>query len=817
MKNIKIEIENLLHENAPDFKIAKLLKEDIKTYFGTLEESFATSGGKDFLFNHTRKIDTFLKLVYKIAIRSMFGDYTPMKNTLPITLVALGSYGREQLCVYSDIDLMIVYKETSGYNSKEMIEKILYILWDAGIKLGHRVHEVDELFEISKTDITIKSSMIESRFIEGSRFLWTEVQNELSRIRHHEQEAYIAAKITEMRELHQKFPMTMEPNLKEGVGGFRNANLVYWIGNILYNVERIKDLPQEIISEKEYKEFRIALEFLFRVRSALHLSTGKKEDRLRLELIPQIATYLAYEDKPEAHMKFAKKVTASLKVIKLYSTIWIDALTDIESPLMVKPDHQDNSFESFLKQLCSVANRPFEVHPTFLQALIHSQKSDILSDEFYNIIRKILSQPHSYSVLQTLLDTQLLGYAIPPLKQIVNLPQFDGYHQYAVGIHSLKAVHYLENINDVTLQAIYSTLKPEEQLLIKTLVLLHDSGKGRKEEHSIVGARLFSSFAEKLNLSSEHIKLGKNIILHHNDMSNTAQREDLHTEQTILKFAAKFPTKLELNLIYLLTYADMNAVGVGVYNEFNRKLLYTLYSQASVAISHGEKLYETSKRLKKERTLQKNALFLTLPRTLKKKILTIPSDLLFIKYTPDKIIEIAQKAKTLENYNYTISNEKFLTIEVIRQDNLDVSYLLHKLARLNIVHMDICKLFSGIKYFKIVFNETVDESELMLIEEVIINALTQTHQLKLTHPNIKKEDIFIDCNHSEEHAIMKLQCADQKGLLSYIINVFDKIGIDICSAKIHTKMNKVNDLFLIEKNGNFCNNTNHIIKELTEH
>jgi [protein-PII] uridylyltransferase len=98
----------------------------------------------------------------------MFGSYMPMKSTLPITLLALGSYGREQLCVYSDIDLMIVYKEVPGYNTKEMIEKILYILWDAGLKLGHRVHEVDELFEVSKTDITIKTALIESRFIDGS-------------------------------------------------------------------------------------------------------------------------------------------------------------------------------------------------------------------------------------------------------------------------------------------------------------------------------------------------------------------------------------------------------------------------------------------------------------------------------------------------------------------------------------------------------------------------------------------------------------------------------------------------------------------------
>ncbi len=816
MKDIKVQIETLLHENAPDFEIAKILKKDIKIYFKTLEESFATSGGKDFLFKHTKKIDTLLQLVYKIAMRSMFGNYVPMKNSLPITLVALGSYGREQLCVYSDIDLMIVYKQSAGYNTKEMIEKILYILWDAGLKLGHRVHEINDLNEVSKTDITIKTSMIESRFIEGSKFLWTEIQNELNKIRHYEQEAYIEAKIDEMKKLHQKFPLTMEPNLKEGVGGFRNANLVYWIGNILYNVERIRDLPKTIITDEEYREFRIALEFLFRVRSALHLCTGKKEDSLRLELIPQIAHYLGYEDTRASHMKFAKKVTASLKVIKLFSTIWIDALANIESGTLIKPKSQNDSFESLLQQLCMVADNAFDAHPTFLRALSNLEMPIELHEKHYQILYNIFLQPHSYSVLQTLLDARLLHYTIPPLEHIINLPQFDGYHQYAVDIHTLKAIEHLENITDVTLQAIYNTLKEEERVLIKLLVLFHDAGKGREEEHAIVSVKLFDSFAPKLGISEEHLRIGKSIILYHNDMSNIAQREDLHSEQTILKFAAHFPSKLELDLIYLLTYADMNAVGKGIYNNFNKELLHTLYQQSCIAISHGEKLYETSKRLKKEENLKRNATFQSLPKTLQKKILNIPSDLFFIKYNLNKIINISQIAETLKNYYYKINNDEFLTIEIIRQNNLDLSYLLHKLARLNIVQMDIFKLFSDIKYFKIVFNETVDESELLLLEELIQNALKKTHQLHLKHPNIDKNDVIIDCNHSEEHAIMRLECADQKGLLSYIINVFDGFGIDICSSKIHTKMNRVNDLFLIQKNGNFCNNSDQIIKKLTE-
>ena len=371
MDKVKAEIEELLYANAADFEIAKILKQEIKTYFDTLEVTFATSGGKDFLVKHTKKIDSLLQLIYKVALRSMFGDYAPMKNSVPIALVALGSYGREQLCVHSDIDLMLVYKEIPGYNSTKMIEKILYILWDTGLKLGHRVHTVEELFEVSKSDITIKSALLESRMIEGSHFIWTETENAITQMRHDNIEEYMRLKLEEQENKHQKFPLTMEPNLKEGVGGFRDANLVYWIGKILYNVNNIKNLPSDIVDEKDYRSFRIALEFLFRVRSALHLATHKKEDKLRLDLIPSISALLGYPQTKSGHMKFARKVTESLKIIRLYSKIWIDKLTH----QYITADQNKNyiypteeTFNGLLEQLNKEAKKPFYAHPTFLQS-----------------------------------------------------------------------------------------------------------------------------------------------------------------------------------------------------------------------------------------------------------------------------------------------------------------------------------------------------------------------------------------------------------------------------------------------------------------
>jgi [protein-PII] uridylyltransferase len=188
-----------------------------------------------------------------------------------------------------------------------------------------------------------------------------------------------------------------------------------------------------------------------------------------------------------------------------------------------------------------------------------------------------------------------------------------------------------------------------------------------------------------------------------------------------------------------------------------------------------------------------------------------------MKYSPKKIIDISNIAKKLQgekNYHFEIKTCDFLTIEVIRKDNFDISYLLHKLSRLNLVHMDICKLFSNIKYFKLSFNEIIHAEEVPTIEDFIVKALTTTHKLNLTSPNIEPNNMTINCNHSQEYAMLQLQCTDQKGLLSYLIQIFDDLKIDISSAKIHTKSNKVSDLFLIEKNGNFCHNTELLTKKI---
>ena len=821
MENLKKQIETLLYEDPDSFAIAKALKEHIKRYFETLPESFADTGGKDFLIRHTRHIDALLKLIFHVAMRRAFGEYLPLKNSLPVTLVAMGSYGREQLCVYSDIDLMILYKEVPGYNTQMIIEKVLYLIWDSGLKLGHRVHQIDELAKISRGDITIKTALIESRFIDGSHALWTEAQNVLARIRKDRIDDFVRYRLEERNAQYRKDPITMEPNLKEGTGGFRDANLIYWIGSCYYGIGAIKDLPPHIVKEEEYKPFRIALEFLFRVRSALHLVAGKKEDKLRLELLPDVSKLLGYDEGYNAQLKFAQKTIEALKTIRLYSLIWSERLTGIYLPvcdnaLVVKAPETPTSFTKLLQHLCRHAENVFEAHPTLLDALAHTERPDRPHKTLLKIIASFFEQPHAYSILEALSLSKTLRYVIPPMRKVVSLPQFDGYHHFAVDIHSLRSLYHLERIEEDYLRSLYETLSKRDKRLVKLTTFLHDAGKGRKRDHHQVGASLFKVFAAKLGMNEEEIKRGERLIQYHTLMSNVAQREDIYNEKIVFGFASHFPDTTLLKMIYLLTYADLKGVGGDIYNSFTAKLLRTLYKHAVDALEHRTILDEAAKRAKKEAALRRHPQFRALRQSQQRKILSIPSNLLFLRYGTQRIMDIVLKAFETDNYSYHISNDINLTIEIIRAHSINLSYLLGKLHALEVVNMDISKLFDGKKYFKIDFAHRVDESEIPLIERIVHESFDCDRSYPLRKPTLKAEDIDIDCDHSKSYAVMHLRAPDQKGLLAYVIKLFDSLGIDIVTAKVHTIKKRTRDLFLIEKNGNFCHNTELIIRKLTD-
>ncbi|WP_201352878.1 HD domain-containing protein [Hydrogenimonas urashimensis] len=840
--DLTVEIESLLNQDAPDFQISKLLKQAIKEYLDNLEEIFKETQGKAFFVHHTRKIDYFLSIIYKVVLRKMFREFQPMRNSVPIALVALGSYGREQLCVYSDIDLMIVYKEIPGYNIREIIEKILYIAWDAGFQLGHRVHEIAELSDVAEEDITIKTALMESRFIIGSNFIWMETQRELGLIRRKKPKEYVLSKLEEAEARHTKHPVTMEPNIKECVGGIRDANLAFWIASVRHHVSRLRELVGGVIDEADYAEYRSALEFIFRVRSALHLSAKKKEDTLRLELVPNVTDLLGIEKRnpQKAQKELVTRTLHSLDIIRKKSSYWVGLLSRpylfdarhipllkkemvepgifrCQDTLYARRNLKPRTFLSYLKLLLKEAARfPVVTDASFEHLIDRTEVPKSKGKQLTTAIRQIFYLPYSASVIKALYRSGKLPQTIPPMKRIMYLPQFDGYHHYPVDLHSYHTLLALDNLRHELLKPMFEGLDRDSRAMLKLVALLHDAGKGRIRDHRDVGADLFKIYAKKLGLGEELIKEGILLIRHHTRMTYTIHNEDIYDESTVSRFVAPLSNRKLLDMLFILTYCDVNAVGENVYNAFTERMLKTLYFAAVEMLEKPAIIDETAKRLRREHALRRILEFKELPRSLQKKILSIESNLFFIKHSTKEILDIAKRARTVLDYDMQITAGETLKIEIYRKIPINLGYLLGKLSHLELVTMEIFKLFDGVKYFVLEFNDTIADEEIPMVEQIIHDSFDMNKKIKLKKPLIKPREITIDCEHTKTYALMQIKTANQRGLMAYVAHYFDELGIDIATAVITTRKDRVNDLFLIEKNGKFCENRDLIVKKLTD-
>jgi len=831
--DIQLQIEDIIEKKGSDFELSKLFKAYIKEYKTSLPQLFEKNQGKDFLVKHTRKLDSIISLMYKTILRRLFGNYMPMRSAIPIAIVALGSYGREQLCVHSDIDLLIVYEEVEGFNTQLIIEKLFYLALDSGLKLGHRVHNVTDLFHSANEDITIRTALMESRFITGAPFAWQATQKELTKIRLYNQKEFILAKVEEAQVRRKKYPNSMQPNIKESVGGLRDTQLLYWIAQTIYGVRNLKELGHKLFSEEEYREYRVAIELLFRVRSALHLIANKQEDRLLLEYMPQVTQLLGFQD----DKKMASKVLQAQWRINNFTQIFTKKMVrpyivdmnyvrevkkhrlsqgiyEYNSRLFASYNLKYRSINFLLELLVSLDDKFYHFDAGILNQFTYTKISHPLTKKTYGLLKELFKREHSYSFFKLFYDAGILHKLFANFRKVLHLPQFDGYHHYPVDIHSLKSVEALENIKEPFIQQLCNELNEEERVLLKIVTLFHDTGKGRKQDHSEVGAKLIVAFAQHIKLKEESIERAVTLIKQHVTMSSVAFKENIHNEKTLYKFMSNIKDSKNLKLLYILTYADINGVGGDTYNSFNSKLLYDLYINALEIAQNSDRITDASKRLNIEKRVKNLEEFKALGRVLQKKILTVESNLFFFKHTPKDILKIAKKAKEVKEYNFTISTEGSLSIEIYRKIPLNIGYLLATLNRLDVGSMEIFTLFNDIKYFKISFTKNIEEYELEYITDVVENAFDMDRNLKLKSINIKREEIDIDCEHSLVHAELKINTTNQLGLLAYVMHIFEELDINIVTAKIHSSKYKVRDSFLMEKRDNICENIENIYKLL---
>jgi len=810
--------EIVIYNSNNDFEISKAIKNSIKNY---LNKIHSIESGKDFFVKHTKKMDEFISLIYKYLIKKNFEEFAPPINSIPITIIALGSYGREQLSIYSDIDIMIVYKNIKGFNTKEMIENFITMLWDLGLKIGHRVHEINDLFKASEEDITIKTAILESRFIIGSKFLWYETQNQLNKIKNYNKKEYILAKYNEMLSRHKKYPISMEPNIKEGFGGIRDSNTLLWLTKVIFNYPNNSYLIPKYATEEEFKDYRSSLEFLFKTRVYLHLVAKKKIDTVYLQYQRDIALNMGYKDSPrlKAERKFIRDLLKSLWKINTFCEIMIKKIIKpylyshtftqiknkrIEKNLYLCDETLYSNFET-KDTFKSYIEKMTKIHQTFKKCDISivynlKRKYKIINK---NLIKSFFYNKNIYSVFFALYRADLLGKIFPAFEKIKNLAQFDGYHQYPVDIHSLYTLKELDE---------FQKLNEEDKAILRFSAFFHDLGKGRMEEHSITGAKIAKEAAEKINMPNPQIIY--KLIRHHTLMSNTAQREDIFNDKVIFSFASIIENKQFLDLLYILTIADIKAVGKDVFTSFKANLLKTLYENTLNALQNKELLSEIGIRKRKEKILQKKEEFISLPSAFRKNVLKSPSNQLFLQNSVNKILNLLYWLKDVKEIKYKFENDRYLIIHIAKNNkyNFSLGWFIEKLSKLNLIHLSVYKI-GDIKYFKVEFDEKIEEFDFPVIEEWIKEAFNEKKEIKhkLT---FKKEEFEIECNHSQNYASLKIKTKDVKGIVSTIMNAFDKFDINIEDVKITSQKNIARDLFIIPKESGFCEKKDEILKRL---
>ncbi|RUY00390.1 [protein-PII] uridylyltransferase, partial [Mesorhizobium sp. M7A.F.Ca.CA.004.04.1.1] len=581
-------------------------------------------------------MDEIIRALYDFAVTHVYRVKNP-SSAERMAVVAVGGYGRGTLAPGSDIDLLFLlpYKQTPW--GEQTVEYMLYMLWDLGLKVGHATRNIDECLRLSRTDVTIRTSILEARFLWGEEKLYDELMlrfdHEVVRTTGPE---YVQAKLAERDDRHAKAGESrylVEPNVKDGKGGLRDLQTLFWIGKYFYRVRTGEELVDKgVFTEGEYREFQKAEDFLWAVRCHMHFLTGKAEERLHFDIQREIAERLGYTTHPglSAVERFMKHYFLVAKDVGDLTRIFCAALEEEQAKHVpgfnrifltfsrrkrklagtsdfIVDNHRiniadDQVFErdpvNLLRLFWFADKHGLEFHPDALKLLTRSlglvNKSLRRDEEANRLFLDILTSDRNAELnLRRMNEAGLLGRLIPDFGKIVAMMQFSMYHHYTVDEHLIRCIGVLAEIergDGEKVHPLSHTLMPglkKSREALYVAVLLHDIAKGRPEDHSEAGARIARRICPHMGLSPADTETVAWLVENHLVMSMTAQTRDLNDRKTIEDFAAIVQSVERLKLLLILTVCDIRGVGPGVWNGWKGQLLRTLYYETELLLTGG--------------------------------------------------------------------------------------------------------------------------------------------------------------------------------------------------------------------------------------
>jgi [protein-PII] uridylyltransferase len=591
--------------------------------------------------------DEIIRILYSAATRHLYRSTIP-SGAERMAVVATGGYGRGLMAPESDIDLLFIlpYKQTAW--GEQVAEAILYCLWDMGLKVGHATRSVDESIRQARGDMTIRTAILETRFLTGDRPLYDELVERFDKeVVQGTAAEFVTAKLAEREERHRRAGQSrylVEPNVKDGKGGLRDLHTLFWIAKYVYRVRETDELLERgVFDAQEYRIFRRCADFLWSVRCNIHFFAGRAEERLSFDIQREIAVRLGYTSHPgmqdvERFMKHyflvakdvgdltaflcAKLEDQQAKPAPVLSRVMArlrpsvarrrvpdgdDFIVDNNRINLAGPDVFKHDPVNIMRIFRLAQKNNLAFHPDAMRTVTRSLKlvnTELRENKEANrLFMEILTSDGAEVVLRRMNETGVLGHFIRAFGRIVSMMQFNMYHHYTVDEHLIRCVGFLQEIerggNEEFKVAsdLMRKIRPEHRLVIYITTLLHDIAKGRPEDHSIAGAKVARRLCPRLGFSAADTELVAWLIEEHLTMSTVAQSRDLSDRKTIENFAAVVQSVEQMKLLTILTTADIRGVGPGVWNGWKAQLIRTLYYETEPVLTGGFSEVDRAKRL----------------------------------------------------------------------------------------------------------------------------------------------------------------------------------------------------------------------------
>ena len=582
--------------------------------------------------------DALLRALFRFVTTDLYPLSNPTASER-LAMVATGGYGRGTLAPGSDIDLLFLFPFRQTAWGEQVVEYLLYLLWDLKFKVGHATRSLNDCVRLAKEDQTILTALMETRLLAGDESLFAEFRQKFrAEVLGREPRKYIASKLAERNERHRQHGESrylVEPDVKEGKGALRDLQTLFWIGKYVYGVDDVVGLVEHgVFTKEDLRRFRKAEDFFWAVRCHLHFLSGRPTDKLTFDLQPKVAERLGFRS-AHARLKhverFMRRYFLHAKEVGYLTRIFAAALEERQlKPLPAASrllqrllrhargrrlkDHPGFVIETGrlnvdeedvfrrdpvnLLRLFVLADRlEADIHPDALKLVRRSirlidekMRTDAEANRLFLQLLCDANDPEN--ALRQLNEADILGRFIPDFGRIVALMQFNMYHHYTVDEHLIRTVGWLAKIDRGQLKEehpLSTEIMPNVKMrrALYVAAFLHDIAKGRPESHSIAGEKVARKLCPRLGLSEAETETVAWLVRHHLLMNEVAQTRDLTDFKTILDFARQVQTPERLRLLLILTVADIRAVGPGVWNGWKGELLRTLYYETEPVLSGG--------------------------------------------------------------------------------------------------------------------------------------------------------------------------------------------------------------------------------------